>query len=765
MQHLQKNTTLQGGKYRIERVLGQGGFGITYRAMMKETASGKLGAIEVEVPVAIKEFFMSENCMRSEGSSYVSVPSTGSRTIVEQYRKKFVKEANNMAELWHPNIVRVIDVFEENGTDYYVMEYLEGGSLRDLVKQKGRIAEEEALRYVSLIGYALNYMHTEKHMCHFDVKPSNIMLDKNGVPKLIDFGISKSYDSEGNQTSSTPVGISKGFAPLEQYQQSVQEFSPQTDIYALGATLYYLLTGNVPPEASIVFNDGLPELPSSISASTCQAIEKAMQPRKKDRPQTIKAFLELLQGSKEASLYISEKSKPEVRIPIVKEGDEDDGTYYADEGASISTPPYTPAKPKEDEVPIVDNNINLSSSDSKKTLWVEKLLKKAQDGDIEAQFTLGQCYFSGLKPFPLDYSKAFEWFAKAAEQGDPSAQNHLGICYSRGSGTSQDYNKAIEWYSKAAEQGDEAAKMNLEELKEALDFSEDLPANDPIGQEQPSISTMNSPIRKNIWWILSLFVVLLVILLAIFLNKTPKTNSGESIQTTTALNSVLQNLINNMVYVEGGTFTMGATTEQGDDANDDERPTHQVTLSTFLIGKYEVTQEEWEAVMGSNPSHFKGAKLPVEQVSWDDCQEFIRKLNELTGSGFRLPTEAEWEYAARGNYFGFSFANEKYAGGNNLDTVAWYRENSGFVTHEVGQKFSNSFGLYDMSGNVSEWCSDWYSSFSSSAQINPKGSSSGSYRVCRGGEFSSTTSDCRVSVRLYLKPSDKVLFCGLRLAI
>ena len=130
MQHLQPNTTLQGGKYKIERVLGQGGFGITYRAMMKETASGKLGAIEVEVPVAIKEFFMSENCMRSEGSSYVSVPSTGSRTIVEQYRKKFVKEANNLAELCHPNIVRVIDVFEENGTDYYVMEYLRGGSLK-----------------------------------------------------------------------------------------------------------------------------------------------------------------------------------------------------------------------------------------------------------------------------------------------------------------------------------------------------------------------------------------------------------------------------------------------------------------------------------------------------------------------------------------------------------------------------------------------------------------------------------------------------------
>ena len=292
MQQLKPNTTLQGGKYRIERVLGQGGFGITYKAVMKEKVSGSLGAIDVKIPVAIKEFFMSDSCMRSDDSGYVTVPSTGSKTLVEQYRKKFVKEAKNLSMLSHPNIVKVIDVFQENGTDYYVMEYLEGGSLRDLVKKNGPLSESVAIKYITSVGNALSYMHTMKHMCHLDVKPSNILIDKDGNAKLIDFGISKSYDNEGNQTSSTPVGISKGFAPLEQYQQAMQDFSPQTDIYALGATLYYLLTGVVPPEASIVFNDGLPDLPSSISWNTRNAIEKAMQPRKKERPQRILDFIQ-----------------------------------------------------------------------------------------------------------------------------------------------------------------------------------------------------------------------------------------------------------------------------------------------------------------------------------------------------------------------------------------------------------------------------------------------------------------------------------------
>ncbi|MBR4156726.1 MAG: SUMF1/EgtB/PvdO family nonheme iron enzyme [Bacteroidales bacterium] len=214
-----------------------------------------------------------------------------------------------------------------------------------------------------------------------------------------------------------------------------------------------------------------------------------------------------------------------------------------------------------------------------------------------------------------------------------------------------------------------------------------------------------------------------------------------------------------MIAVEGGTFKMGATSEQG---SDDEKPVHNVTLSDYYIGETEVTQELWQAVMGTNPSYSKGNKKPVEKVSWDDCQEFIRKLNQLTGMNFRLPTEAEWEYAARG---GNKSKGYKYSGSNTIDNVAWYTSNSGSKTHDVKTKQSNELGIYDMSGNVWEWCQDRYGSYSSSSQTNPTGSSSGSYRVLRGGCWGGSAGSCRVSYRYYFSPDDRYYNLGLRLAL
>ena len=251
-------------------------------------------------------------------------------------------------------------------------------------------------------------------------------------------------------------------------------------------------------------------------------------------------------------------------------------------------------------------------------------------------------------------------------------------------------------------------------------------------------------------------------------NTTSTTPSPKTTTTTSTSASdrerILNNLVANMIYVEGGTFTMGGTSEQGSDVNDWEKWTHQVTLSSFSIGKFEVTQEEWEAVMGSNPSRFKGAKRPVERVSWDDCQTFIRKLNQLTGHDFRLPTEAEWEYAARG---GRSSRGYKYAGTTSyLDEYGWYEDNSGDTTHPVGQKNANELGLYDMSGNVWEWCADWDGIYSSASQTNPQGPSSGSDRVIRGGGYSYSAWTCRVSCRFDQDPSNRYNYVlGLRLAL
>ncbi len=217
-----------------------------------------------------------------------------------------------------------------------------------------------------------------------------------------------------------------------------------------------------------------------------------------------------------------------------------------------------------------------------------------------------------------------------------------------------------------------------------------------------------------------------------------------------------------MVKVEAGTFMMGATSEM-ENSEVYEKPVHQVTLTNdYYIGKYEVTQALWQAVLGSNPSNFKGDNLPIERVTWNDCQEFISKLNSLTGRKFRLPTEAEWEYAARGGKKSRGF---QYSGSSNISDVAWYNGNSGSKTHPVGTKQANELGIYDMTGNVVEWCQDWYGYYSSSSQMNPIGATSESYRVDRGGNWYDNAWCCRSSYRSCHAPDDRYSGLGLRLAL
>ena len=240
------------------------------------------------------------------------------------------------------------------------------------------------------------------------------------------------------------------------------------------------------------------------------------------------------------------------------------------------------------------------------------------------------------------------------------------------------------------------------------------------------------------------------------------TNNSSSTSSATGLSAELNKLINNMVYVSGGTFTMGATSEQGSDAYSNEKPTHSVTLSSYYICKYEVTQALWRAVMGSNPSYFKGDNLPVEQVSWNDCQTFINRLNSYTGRNFRLPTEAEWEFAARGGNYSRHY---KYSGSNYINDVAWYGDNSGDRTHPVGTKQANELGLYDMSGNVWEWCSDWYGSYSSYSQTDPIGPNNGSNRMDRGGCWGNFAKRCRPAYRSYGTPGYRDHGRGLRLVL
>lgn len=218
----------------------------------------------------------------------------------------------------------------------------------------------------------------------------------------------------------------------------------------------------------------------------------------------------------------------------------------------------------------------------------------------------------------------------------------------------------------------------------------------------------------------------------------------------------------NMIKVDGGIFLMGATEDLVPDANSDEIPAHQVALSSYFIGQTEVTQALWLAVMGSNPSDNTGnLNYPVESVTWNDCQTFISKLNELTGKNFRLPTEAEWEFAARGGNYSKGFV---YAGSDNINDVAWHLNNSSGQPHAVATKAANELGLFDMTGNVCEWCQDYYDRYSSESQINPTGPSSGSNRVLRGGSFKGNVEgDYRVSFRYSYPPTQVYNGLGLRL--
>jgi len=271
----------------------------------------------------------------------------------------------------------------------------------------------------------------------------------------------------------------------------------------------------------------------------------------------------------------------------------------------------------------------------------------------------------------------------------------------------------------------------------------------PKVPEQPS--TPNPTPIKRYLNIMIAVIAILSLLCLFYVKKTErdKKNNRESI---------LQALADKMVTIPGGTFTMGATIG---DTIDNEKPSHLVTISTFRLSKYEVTQEEWEAVMGNNPSKFKGNNCPVGNVSWNDCQEFVKKLNQITGKNYRLPTEAEWEYAARG---GISNGC-KYAGSDNIDKVAWTLSNSDMTTHKVGQKQPNELGLYDMTGNVYEYCADEWYCYSDSSQINPTHpGNNNSKRIIRGGSCDNSAENCRITSRRPVYPNDVYSGFGLRLA-
>ena len=335
MNSLKAGTQLQGGKYKIVRFIKSGGFGCTYEGMHTMLDSR----------VAIKEFFPKDFCNRDEATLHVTLGTESKRALVAKLRKKFVDEAKILfKELHHPGIVRVTDIFEENGTAYYVMDYIEGRSLNDIVKTQGKLSESDALRYIRQAGEALAYVHS-KNRLHLDVKPGNIMIDSiSDKAVLIDFGTSKQYDEVEGENTSTLMGKTPGFAPPEQMGNDVVKFTPATDIYSLGATLYKLLTGITPPSATqLISGDELEPMPKAVSENTREAVEQAMQLNKKKRPQNVAEFLDILQqGGKQIAtpkpqpVQESEATQLVAEVETVYEAKQMiNGHEYVDLGLSV----------------------------------------------------------------------------------------------------------------------------------------------------------------------------------------------------------------------------------------------------------------------------------------------------------------------------------------------------------------------------------------------------------------------------------------------
>ena len=296
--HLPAGTMLRGDTYRIVRFIAAGGFGCTYEAEH----------VMLRKRVAIKEFFMQDYCNREEHTKHVTVGTQGMHDLVDKYRRKFVDEARALSGLHHDGIVSVSDVFEENGTAYYVMDYVEGQSLAERCKGNP-LPEKAAIYYIRQVAEALIYVHDHNRL-HLDIKPGNIMIEASGRTVLIDFGVSKQYDAALGENTTTLLGYSPGYAPLEQMEGDVRQFLPATDVYALGATLYFLLTGKTPPSASRRINEDMPPLPAGTSDATRRAVDCAMEIRKKDRPQSVREFVSLLDAA------VKPASQPEPAAPV-----------------------------------------------------------------------------------------------------------------------------------------------------------------------------------------------------------------------------------------------------------------------------------------------------------------------------------------------------------------------------------------------------------------------------------------------------------------
>ena len=649
---LPEGTWLASRQYRIKRFIGAGGCGKTY---LVETQFGDLKVV--------KELFLDTMCGRDD-SNTVTVNIDNDKNAFKIQCEKFKEEARRINQLSHPNIVNVSAIFEENDTVYYVMDYVDGMSLKERY-QAGPIAESEILYYLKQLLSALEYIHSEG-ISHLDVKPGNIMLDKSGRLVLIDFGSCKMQTSSSDNKSMMNTykpSFTPGYAPIEQENGNVDDMGPHCDIYAVGATLYYLYTGENPASPFEISRRGLPVI-KGASSHMQYVIRKAMAYWVGDRIKSVEEFRNILNSDAKTILFDDSK---------------DVTSNYGGPTVSLGGGNARNMAPLSQPTPPKINRYNISSQNVAPKARINRMPMGVWKKVIIIILALVAAFALGMSGYSL-----YEKF------NDTPTSSEDTPTYT-------------------------------------IDDQDDTSDNN-IGKKSYLIENVNGVKFK-------------------------------------------------MIKVEGGSFDMGA--QPGQAAQSDEYPAHKVTLNDYYIGETEVTQGLWEAVMGigideyryaaesdfgwSCDFHGYGADYPMYYVSWDDCNEFISRLNKITGKTYSLPTEAQWEFAARG---GNESQNYIYSGGDNPDDCAWFGTTSDSgVSHQVKTKNPNELGLYDMSGNVWEWCSDRYGRYSSDSQTNPNGASKGANRVLRGGCWGSDRDGIKITRRHNKDRKKHYSRFGLRLVL
>ena len=656
--HTLKPGTIVGGKYEVVKKLGEGGFGITY--IVKNT--------HISETEAMKELFIKSTCGRASTSkTNTNHVYSSQKQDFGCYKKKFLKEMGVLSKINHENIVRMFNTVLENNTAYGIMEYINGSTLKQKIRAKGKFSEEEVLELLFSVGSGLKKVH-DMDLTHRDIKPDNILIDENGIYKIINFGLVKEYQ-EASVTISQVV--SEGYSPKEQYRKK-GKITPATDIYSLGMTLYAALTGELFPENSADRDD------EDIEEDFQKSIDKLHISSK------LRSILKKMTALKSKDRYQNFNE-------IFNELDDSRGkkSFARDNNSNKPTP-----EPTIDYEDITEDDPDSENNGGK--------------GVSLTVATLAQKKEKTLLPFLITI---------------------IVIAILGGGG----------WYGYGVYEKDLSENHRIEREKAVVDSLQ------IVKTERAKVASDNK--AKAIE--------------AERLAKIERKRIARERKAEAAKKKRAKVVKQKMIFVKGGTFQMGSN------ESDNEKPIHSVTVGDFYIGKYEVTQKEWKEVMGSNPSGFKGDNLPVEKVSWNDIQEFLKKLNRKTGGNYRLPTEAEWEYAAKG---GNKSRGYKYAGSNDIDEVAWQSGDdwgSLGTTKSVGIKQPNELGIYDMSGNVWELCSDWYGKdyYSNSPSRNPQGPRSGFFRVNRGGNWGTGTSRCRVAYRSINSPGTSSYYLGFRLVL